>query len=48
MDCIAETASFSSVAWQPCACLCMFSIAIINENRLAIKRFVFGRCVMFV
>ena len=51
MDCIAKTLSFSSLAWRPCACLRMRSIAIslkVDENRLAIKRLVFGRCIMFV
>ena len=48
MDCIAETASFSSLTWRPCACLHMRSLAISLKNRLAIQRFVFTKCIMFV
>ena len=39
MDCIAKTASFSSLAWQPCAFLRMRSLAIslkVDKNRLTI------------
>ena len=37
MDCIAKTASFSSLAWRPCARLRMRSIAItlkVNEKQV--------------
>ena len=38
MDCVAETASFLTLAWQPCACLCMRSLAIslkVDENKVS-------------
>ena len=47
MDCITETASSASLAWRPCACLHMCSIAIslkVHEKQVS---FVFGRCKMF-
>ena len=40
MDCIAETASFSSFEWQPCARLRMRSIAIslkVDEKQVSYK-----------
>ena len=47
MDSITETASFSSLAWRPYACLCMRSLAIslkVNEKQVSFMRFVFSRC----
>ena len=38
MDCIAETASFSSLVGWPCACLCMRSLAInlkVDEKQVS-------------
>ena len=38
MDCIAKTASFSSLSWWPRACLRMHSIAIglkVNEEQVS-------------
>ena len=38
MGCVTETASFSSLAWWPCACLRMRSIAIglkIDEKQVS-------------
>ena len=38
MDCIAKTASFSSLLWWPCACLRMRSIAIslkVDEEQVS-------------
>ena len=38
MDCIAKTASFFSLTWRPCACLCTRDIAIslkVDEQQVS-------------
>ena len=53
MDCIAETASFSSLAWWPCARLRMRSNAItlkVNEKQVSYEalriRWMYNVCMI--